>query len=72
MCHSARGAASSVNGVSFQVIADRYRTSPAAAGVLESRVKLGSVGTFGSVPMPANPQITDAELAIVIPWILRH
>ena len=72
VCHSARAAASSVNGVSFQVIADRYRTSPPAAGVLESRVKLGSVGTFGSVPMPANPQITDAELAIVIPWILRH
>lgn len=69
-CHAVSDPAQSVNGVSFKVIADHYRGSPPAAGVLEGRVKAGSVGTFGSVPMPANPQISDAELAIVIPWIL--
>jgi cytochrome c len=71
-CHAVSDPAQSVNGVSFQVIADHYRGSPPAAGVLENRVKFGSVGTFGAVPMNANPQISDAELAIVIPWILNR
>jgi cytochrome c len=71
-CHSVSDPAQSVGGVSFQVIADHYRGSPPAAGVLESRVKSGSIGTFGALPMPSNPQISDAELAIVIPWILNR
>ena len=57
---------------SFQAIAAFYRNSPPAAGVLEARVKGGSVGVFGSTPMPANPQVNDAELAILIPWILSR
>jgi cytochrome c len=71
-CHSVSDPAQSVGGVSFQRIADHYRGNAPAAGVLESRVKLGSVGTFGPIPMPSNPQISDAELAIVIPWILAR
>jgi cytochrome c len=71
-CHSVTSSAESVNGVSMQVIAQRYRGNPPAAGVLEAKVKGGSIGTFGTMPMPANPQISDAELAIVIPWILAQ
>jgi cytochrome c len=71
-CHSVANAAESVGGVSMQVIAQRYRGNPPAAGVLAARVIQGSVGTFGPIPMPANPQISQAELAIVIPWILSQ
>lgn len=72
LCHSVTDPSQSVAGISMRVIADHYRNSPPAAGVLESKVKLGGVGTFGAVPMPANSQISDAELAIVIPWILSQ
>jgi cytochrome c len=72
LCHSVTSPAQSVGGISMQVIADRYRGNPPAAGVLEGRVTRGSAGTFGTMPMPANPQISDAELAIVIPWILSQ
>lgn len=71
-CHSVSDPAQSVGGVSFRVIADHYRGNPPATGVLEDRVKRGSIGTFGAIPMPANSQISDAELAIVIPWILSR
>jgi cytochrome c len=60
------------NFPSFQAIANFYRNSPPAPGVLENRVKSGSTGTFGSAPMPANPQVDDADLAILIPWILSR
>lgn len=71
-CHSVSNPATSVGGVSFQVIADHYRTTPPTAGVLEAKVKQGGSGTFGTIPMNANPQISDNELAILIPWILSR
>ena len=57
---------------SFTTIANFYRTRPPAPGVLESKIKGGGLGTFGQIPMPANPQVTDADLAILVPWILAH
>ena len=57
---------------SFQTIANYYRASPPAAGVLENKVKSGGVGVFGTTAMSANPQVSDADLAILIPWILAQ
>jgi cytochrome c len=57
---------------SFQSISNYYRASPPPAGVLENKIKAGGVGVFGTVAMPANPQVSDADLAILIPWILAQ
>lgn len=72
LCHSVTDPAQSIGGISLQVIADYYRGNAPAPGILENRVKFGSIGTFGNIPMPSNSQISDAELAIVIPWILSR
>lgn len=77
VCHSVTGpgyssAGSGYTYASFQSIANYYRASPPAAGVLESKIKAGSSGTFGTVYMPANPQVSDADLAILVPWILSQ
>ncbi|EGI78095.1 cytochrome c class I [Hylemonella gracilis ATCC 19624] len=72
-CHAVTGTGYSASLPSFERIADRYRNNPPAAGVLESRVKSGSnSGFYGSFPMPANPQASDSDLAILIPWILSQ
>ncbi|MFO6421220.1 c-type cytochrome [Hylemonella sp. W303a] len=72
-CHAVTGTGYSVGFPSFERIAERYRNSPPAPGVLESRVKSGSnSGVYGSFPMPANPQASDSDLAILIPWILSQ
>lgn len=72
-CHRIRNP---VNGnypfASFQNIANYYRANPPAPGVLEQKVKSGSAGTFGEFPMPANSQVDDFDLAILIPWILAQ
>jgi cytochrome c len=57
---------------SFTTIANFYRTGPPAPGVLETKIIGGGLGTFGQIPMPANPQVTDADLAILVPWILAQ
>lgn len=72
-CHAVTGTGYNANLPSFERIADRYRHNPPAAGVLENRVKSGSnTNAYGSLPMPANPQVSDSDLAILIPWILSQ
>lgn len=70
MCHSVDGGA--ILGPSFRQIADHYRDIPPPPGELENRIRLGGVGTFGSIPMAAQPQISNDALAIVVPWILSR
>lgn len=69
-CHTVDGAA--ILGPSFRQIADHYRDSPPPPGELESRIRLGGAGTFGSIPMPSQPQISNDAIAIVVPWILSR
>ena len=67
-CHTVDGR--DILGPSFKHVADFYRNNPPAEGQLERKIKAGSAGLFGTFPMPANSQINDRELAIVVPWIL--
>lgn len=71
-CHAITGTGYSNDLPSFKRIADHYRGNEPAAGVLENKVKNGSSGVFGSLPMSANPQVSDSDLAILIPWILSR
>lgn len=57
---------------SFQTIANYYRASPPVAGVLENKIKFGSIDVFGPVPMGSNSQVSDDDLAILVPWILSQ
>jgi cytochrome c len=59
-------------GLSFPAIANFYRNSPPAPGVLEDKIYRGGIGTFGNVPMPANSQVDAQDLAILVPWILSQ
>jgi cytochrome c len=70
LCHSVTNAESA--WLSFETIAAFYRNNPPAPGVLEAKIKSGGIGVFLDLPMPANPQISDDELAIVVPWILSR
>lgn len=76
-CHAVTGKGLGLPGAqysfpSFQEIANFYRLSPPVQSVLANRIKAGSVGVFGTTPMPANPQASDDDLAILIPWILAQ
>ena len=55
-------------GPSFKQIAQRG----ARADLLAQRIQRGSVGQWGAVPMPANPQVSDSEAAALATWILTQ
>ena len=62
-CHSAE---QRLVGPSFREIAARYAGEPDAAARLAQKVKQGGAGTWGSVPMPPNAGIPDAELGQIL------
>lgn len=61
-----------VIGPSFREIAARYKADGAAPPQLASKVKEGSSGVWGQIPMPAHPQVAEADIQRVVAWILQQ
>ena len=59
-----------VVGPSFKEIAQKYAGDPAAEAMLIEKVKKGGVGVWGSMPMPPNPGIKEADIKSLVQWIL--
>lgn len=61
-------------GPSYKDIAARYQGDAKAADLLAERVRKGSSGVWGKVPMAATPpdRLSDADLKAVVAWILRR
>jgi cytochrome c len=67
-CHAVN---KKIVGPSFQDIALKYRNNPSANTFLKNKIQKGGAGSWGVVPMPANTKLSDAELSILLPWILQ-
>jgi len=57
-------------GPGFQDVAAKYAGQKDAADKLAGKVLKGGSGVWGPVPMPANPQVSDAEAKRLVAWIL--
>jgi cytochrome c len=57
-------------GPSFKDIAAKYKAADAAS--LAVKIKKGGSGVWGPIPMPANPQVTDAEAKLLADWVLAQ
>jgi cytochrome c len=62
--------ANKVVGPAFREIGARYGKEPDAEGRLAARVKAGGAGNWGSVPMPAQAHVPDADVKAILRWIL--
>ncbi|NQU49426.1 MAG: PQQ-dependent sugar dehydrogenase [Planctomycetes bacterium] len=60
-----------VVGPSFMDVAARYRGENTALDDLASKVRLGSTGTWGAVPMLPHPQHSLAQTRQMVAWILE-
>ena len=69
-CTACHATASKLVGPSFRDIAGRYAKAPDAEATLAGRIRAGGTGVWGQVPMPAQPQVKDAELKSIVQWIL--
>lgn len=71
-CTACHAASTKLVGPSFKDIAARYEKDARAADTLASKIKAGSKGTWGPVPMPPNPQLSDADAGALARWILTQ
>jgi len=59
-----------VIGPSFKDIAAKYRAGKGAEAELAKKVKAGSKGIWGDIPMPANAHVKDEDIQSIVKWIL--
>ena len=50
--------------------AAKHKDDANAAQLLAKHIKEGSSGVWGPIPMPPNPNISDADIKLVVEWIL--
>ena len=71
-CMSGHAGASKVVGPAFKDVAAKYAGQKDAENKLVAKVLKGGAGSWGAVPMPANPQVTEAETRILVKWVLAQ
>lgn len=59
-------------GPAFKDVAKKYAGDKTAADKLAAKVIKGGSGTWGPVPMPANPQVNEAEAKKLVAWVLSQ
>jgi cytochrome c len=59
-------------GPSYKEVAAKYRNDGAAEAKLVDKVKKGSQGTWGQVPMPPNASVPDGDARALVKWILSQ
>jgi cytochrome c len=69
-CLSCHAVDSQVVGPAYREIAKKYHGDTTAPDKLFAKVRNGGAFVWGEVPMPPNPNISDADLHTVIAWIL--
>jgi cytochrome c len=58
-------------GPPFRTIAAKYVDDKGADAKLATKIREGGVGVWGSTPMPAQNQVTEAEALTLATWILQ-
>lgn len=59
-------------GPSYKDVAAKYAGDKAAIEKLAKKIREGGVGTWGQIPMPANPQVSAEEGTTLATWILSQ
>ncbi|HEX5806296.1 MAG TPA: c-type cytochrome [Macromonas sp.] len=57
-------------GPAYKEVAKKYAGDKTAADKLATKIMKGGSGVWGPVPMPANPQVNDADAKKLATWIL--
>ncbi len=59
-------------GPAYKEVASKYRGDKGAEARLVDKVKKGSQGTWGQVPMPPNAAVPDGDVRALVKWILSQ
>ena len=71
-CMACHAVANKVVGPAYKDVAKKYAGDKSAADKLAAKVIKGGSGVWGAVPMPANPQVSEAEAKKLVAWVLSQ
>src|ERR1700741_2552232 len=57
-------------GPAYKDVAAKYAGQKDAVAKLADKIIKGGTGVWGNIPMPANPQVNEAEAKQIVAWIL--
>ncbi len=71
-CMACHAVGSKLVGPAYKDVAAKYAGQKDAEDKLVAKVMKGGSGTWGAVPMPANPQVTEGEARTLVKWVLAQ
>ena len=71
-CMACHAVGSKLVGPSYKDVAAKYAKDAGAEARLAQKIQKGRSGTWGPIPMPANPQVSDAEAKTLAKWVLAQ
>lgn len=69
-CVACHGVTNKIVGPGFNEIAAKYKGNGGAESALVGKVKNGTSGTWGAIPMPAQAHVKDEDIKAIVGWIL--
>ena len=57
-------------GPSYKDVAKKYAGQKDAVDKLAAKIMKGGSGVWGAIPMPANPQVNEADAKKLAAWVL--
>lgn len=71
-CLACHAVSTKVVGPAYKDVAAKYAGQKGVEDKLVQKVMKGGSGVWGAVPMPANPQVTQAEAETLVKWVLSQ
>ena len=69
-CYACHAVDKTVMGPSYKDVAAKYSGNKEAVSLLAGKIRNGGEGVWGSIPMPPNAQVSDAQALKLAYWIL--
>ena len=69
-CLACHGVDKKIVGPAYQDVAKKYAGQADAQATLTQNIKAGGSGKWGPIPMPPQPQLSDADAKALAVWVL--
>jgi cytochrome c len=71
-CLACHAVSTKLVGPAYKDVAAKYAGQKGVEDKLVAKVIKGGSGAWGAIPMPANPQVSDAEAHTLVKWVLAQ
>lgn len=71
-CMACHAVANKLVGPAYKDVAAKYAGQKDAEAKLATKIMKGGSGVWGAIPMPANPQVSEADAKTLAKWVLAQ